>query len=69
MQGVLFAMIWHRIWLYDHDVLPVSTIFEVDLPSKLDKSALILDLEDYLVAADELFGENLSVVIDCHFWT
>ena len=59
MQGVLFAMIWHRIWLYDHDVLPVSTIFEGDLPSKPDKSVLIVYLENYLAAADmNFFGET-----------
>ena len=51
--------------IYDHEFLPVSTIFEGDLPSKPDKSALIADLVKYLASGDMHFpAGDVSVVID-----
>lgn len=51
--------------IYSYDILPISPIFEGDLPSKPDKSTLISDLEKNLATADMNFsGGNLSVVVD-----
>ena len=51
--------------IYGHDIIPISTIFEGDLPSKPDKSALIADLEKYLTVEDMYFpGGDISVILD-----
>ena len=51
--------------IFCHDILLVSTIFECDLSSKPDKSALIADLEKYLTSDDMRFpAGDFSVIID-----
>ena len=49
--------------IFGHDILPVSTIFECDLPSKPDKSALIADLEKYVTSDDMRFPAGAFYVI------
>ncbi len=51
--------------IYGHDIIPISTIFQGDLPTKPDKSALVADLEKYLTDDDLHFpGGNASVILD-----
>lgn len=51
--------------IYSFDILSISPIFEGDLPSKPTKSALIADLEKYLMDDDMHFsGGDLSVILD-----
>ena len=50
-----------HLTIFGHDILPASTIFECDLPSKPDKSAPIADLEKYLMRFP---AGDFSVIID-----
>ena len=48
-----------------YNILSISTVFEGDLPSKPNKSALIADLEKYLADADMHFpGGDFSIILD-----
>lgn len=51
--------------IYAHDILPVSTLFDGDLPTKPQKSELITDLEKNLKDNDYCFpGGTVPVILD-----
>ena len=50
-------------FIYSHDILPSSIIFEGDLASKPEKSKLMIEIEKFLVSDDMVFPQGDAVVI------